>query len=429
MSDSIAAVGHWKELVGKVLALVKQPLFSNAGYLLGVNLVGGVTGVVFWGMAARLYESADIGIASAMLSAITLLAGLAGLGISTGLVRFLPGARHPGRLLNSAFTLNVTIALIVACGFLAGLEFWSPSLVFLQRDVFLAAGFVAYAVATTLSATLQMVFVAHRRAMYTFVLTLIVNGGRLPLVAALAGLDAVGLVGAVGLATVLAVALSLTVFMQKVRPAYQPRPALIWRELVPLIPYSAGNYVAVLLIQSTQSILPLMILEVLGAQYSGYAYVAWMLGTLLTSPGTALAGSAFAESSYAPERLSAVLRKAAVLGLGITVPAALAFGVIAPWLLILFGSDYAQEALGLLRWLAAAAPAVVLSSLYLTWLKVRKQVGTLIVVSGVVALTTLGVARALMPAYGIAASGMGWLIGNGLVAVLAVWRMVKGSVK
>ena len=43
--------------------------------------------------------------------------------------------------------------------------------------------------------------------------------------------------------------------------------------------------------------------------------------------------------------------------------------------------------------------------------------------SGFIAVLTLGLAAALMPRYGIAASAVGWLLGNGLVAALALGRM------
>jgi O-antigen/teichoic acid export membrane protein len=68
---------------------------------------------------------------------------------------------------------------------------------------------------------------------------------------------------------------------------------------------------------------------------------------------------------------------------------------------------------------------VVLSSLFFTRLRVEKRIRQLMILSGVVAVLTLGLAAALMPRYGIAASAVGWLVGNGLVAVLAVvgmWR-------
>jgi hypothetical protein len=51
---------------------------------------------------------------------------------------------------------------------------------------------------------------------------------------------------------------------------------------------------------------------------------------------------------------------------------------------------------------------------------VQKRVGRLVLLSGVVAVATLGLAIVWMPRFGIAANGMGWLVGNGLVAAIAV---------
>jgi O-antigen/teichoic acid export membrane protein len=411
--------------VAWLAGLARQPLFANAGYLWGVTLVGASTGFVFWGLAARFYPPDDVGVASAVLSVVTLLAGIAGLGVGTGLVRFLPGARQPRRLLNTALTFNTLMALLVAGIYLAGIELWSPSLTALRGSVLYVAGFLAFAVAQTLGAVVQMAFVARRQAGYALARTGIANGGRLLLVAALAGMGAAGLVGSVAVGLVVSVLLSLAVFLPRVEPGYRPRPDLHWRDLAAILPYSGGNYLAQLLAQTSQLLLPLLILELLGAASSGYAYIAWMLGSVLASPGMALAGSAFAEGSNAPGSLRAVLSRAALAGLALTAAGAGAVILVAPWLLQLFGPAYSQAATALLRWLAAAAPLVVAAQLYFTALRVQKRVGRLIVLSGLIATLTLGLAAALMPRYGIAGSGVGWLVGNGLVAVLGVagmWR-------
>jgi O-antigen/teichoic acid export membrane protein len=403
--------------------LVRQPLFANAGYLWGITLVDALAGFLFWGLAARLYPPVEVGTASATISAVALLAGIAGLGVGMGLVRYLPEARQPGRLLNTAFTFNTMAALLVAGVYLAGIELWSPSLAALRRNGLYVAGFLAFTVAATLSAVLQVAFVARRRAGYALAQTGIVNGGRLLLVILLAGMGAAGLVGSVAVAFVVALAVSLVLFLPKVEAGYRPRPGFLWRELANILPYSAGNYLALLLAQTPQFLLPLLILEVLGPAASAYAYIAWMLGSVLTGPGVALANSAFVEGSNAPGSLHAVLSRATVASLVLTVAGALVAAIGAPWVLRLFGTSYAAEAATLLRWLAAAAPLVVLSSLYFTRLRVEKRIGQLMLLSGVIAALTLGLAAVLMPRYGIAASAVGWLLGNGLVATLAVGRM------
>jgi O-antigen/teichoic acid export membrane protein len=404
---------------------MRQPLFANAGYLLGVNVVGGLVGFVFWGLAARMYRPEDVGTASAIVSAVGLVAGIAGLGVSIGLVRFLPTAHSPDRLLNTAFTFNAATALLAGGIYLAGLGWWSPSLIFVRRNALYAAGFLAYVVTMILGTAVQAAFVARRQAGYALIHTCVANGERMLLLVVLAGLGAVGLAGSMALSMATAVALSLALYLPKAERAYRPRPCLYWPDLARIVPYSIGNYVTVLLTRTSQMVLPLVVMEPLGAASSGYTYVAWMLGSLLISPGMALARSAFAEGANAPQRLAAILSRAATLALVLTVPASIVTWVIAPWLLLLFGSSYAQEGAALLRWLAVAAPLAVLSGLYYTYLRVRKQVGLLIVASGIVAGITLVVAALWMSRLGIAAIGIGWLAGNGLVAVVGasvIWK-------
>jgi O-antigen/teichoic acid export membrane protein len=410
------------------MAVIAQPLFSNAGYLIGVDLVGSIVGFLFWSLATRLYQPEHIGTASAALSVVALIASIAELGMGSGLVRILPEARFPCRLLNTTFTVNAVAALFLSGMFLAGLSWWTPSLVILQHNGFYATGFLIFATAMTLDATVKMAFIARRRALYALMHSIVVNGGRVFLVTVLTGLGAAGLVGSIAGSTVLASVLSLLVFLPQAEPNYRPRPRANGPDLFAIVPYSMGNFVAGLLTLTVQRILPLMNLEILGSASSGHAYIAWMLGSLMVSPGAALANSAFAEGSHSPQKLTVILRKAAVLSLLLTVPTAMFLGIAAPWGLSFFGPSYAQEASALLRWLAAAAPPSVLAGLFFTWLRVQKQISWLVTLSGILAATTLGITAVLMPRIGIASNGLGWLLGNSLVVAIAVLRLRRGTI-
>lgn len=425
MSKITAVLAPGKRLA----ALMNQSLFTNAGYLLGVNLVGALTGFVFWGLAARVYQPEEVGIASAILSVMALLSGIAGMGMGNGLIRFLPETRSPKRLLNTVFTFSALMALLVSSVYLLGLILWSPSLVALQQNGLYVGGFLAYVTTATVGAVIQMAFVARRQAGYALIHTCVIHVGRLLFVVMLARLGAVGLMGSMTLAVVLTAMFSLLILLPKVEPGYRLRPGIGWHDLVVIIPYSLGNHIAGLLTQTSQMILPLITLEILGATSSGHAYVAWMLGNLLTSPGVALAGSAFAEGSNAPHKLPVILPRAAIVGLALTLPGAAVLGITAPWILQLFGDGYAQEGTGLLRWMAAAAPLAVLVGIYYTYLRVRKKIIPLILLSGTVAAATLGLTTTLMSHFGIVVSGVGWLIGNGLTAVIAAWQIVSDRMK
>lgn len=404
----------------RLAALMKQTLFTNAGYLLGVNVLNATVGFMFWSLAARLYQPEDIGISSAVISAAALVSGVANLGMNVSVVRFLPESKSPTLLLNTIFTLGTITSIVASGAFLAGLPLWSPSLLVLRQRIPQTAGFTALVSFSVLMGLTQMAFIARRQALYALFQAAIVSAGRLALVILLIGFGAAGPVGSVLLATAAAVVMALMFFLPRVETGYQIRLNLNWTQLGAMIPYSLGNLASTLFIQTWPLALPLIVLEILGPTSSGYAYIAWMLGGVLTGPGIALANSAFAEGSNSPGKLSHILIQAAGPGLLLTMSISAAVGVAAPWVMLLFGADYAREATGLLRTMAATAPMVLLSWLYFTRLRVQKCIGKLIAVSIIVAGCTLSLAIILMPSLGILAIGVGWLTGNSLVALLAL---------
>ncbi len=67
-----------------------DPLFANAYFLVGNNLLSAGSGFFFWIFAARFYSPEDVGIGSALISAMGLLCMLSMLGFDIGLIRYIP---------------------------------------------------------------------------------------------------------------------------------------------------------------------------------------------------------------------------------------------------------------------------------------------------------------------------------------------------
>ena len=410
----------------RAILLRWRSLLGNAACLLGVEAIASLVGVLFWGAAARLYPPQQVGLASAVLAAVTLVSGIAGLGTSTGLVRFLPLAARPCRLLNSTFTLNAACAVLVGTGYLAGARAWSPALAFLWQDARYAVAFIVFAATSALGTIAKMAFVARRQAHYALRYTCMVSLGRLLLVLPLRRLGGAGLVGSVAAACAVATALSLWRHLPRLVAGYRPRLLLDAQDLSTTVPYSLASYLAGLLLASTRTLLPLLVVEALGQEANAHAYTALMIGALLASPAVALSTAAFAEGAHAPRKMAAILRPAAVLVVGLSLPAAAAVAVAAPQVLSLFGASYAREAAGLLRWLALATPLVALKELYLARLRVETRMGRLIVWSAASSLVLLGLSAALMPRLGIGGIGVATLAGDGLLALPAAWGVLVG---
>jgi O-antigen/teichoic acid export membrane protein len=114
-------------------AHLHDPLFANAYFLMGNTLLSAGAGFFFWIFAARFYPAEDVGLGSALISAMGLLCILSLLGFDIGLIRYLPGEEDKGGMINSCFVMAGLAAALLSVVFLCGLHIWSPALLVLRE--------------------------------------------------------------------------------------------------------------------------------------------------------------------------------------------------------------------------------------------------------------------------------------------------------
>ena len=111
---------------------IKDPLYRNSLLLMASTAMTSGLGFFFWMVVARYYTEYEVGIAAAIISAVSVLALISSLGLNVALIRFLAKAEKPVEMINSFFTINVLIALVVSGIFIAGLDLWSPAIAFVK---------------------------------------------------------------------------------------------------------------------------------------------------------------------------------------------------------------------------------------------------------------------------------------------------------
>jgi O-antigen/teichoic acid export membrane protein len=399
------------------MVFVKDRLILNAGYLLGISTIGALAGFFFWMLAALFYRTEDVGLASSIISVTQLLAGMAGLGLGIGLIRFLGESEKRVRMINATLSLIFITSLFIGIVYLRGIRIWSPTLEVLSGNTFYGIGFIGLLVVTVLGMLMQSTYLALRRAEFGFWQVLIMNLLRLALVISLIKFGATGIVSALAIAVLVADIVGIMVFFPRLVKGFHPRPQWALDVVRKLVPYSTANYMADLLYRAP--------LERLGATSSAHTYIGWMIGSLLVSPGLALAQSAFAEGSKAPDNLRPTMLRAGLYATGITIPIALLAAVIAPLLLTIFGQSYADEGTVLLRWLAAASPVSVFLCLYFSALRVRKRLKELILLSIFISVTTLSVPLLAIEDLGISSMGASWFASHVIAALIAGRNLLK----
>jgi O-antigen/teichoic acid export membrane protein len=408
-------------------SLYGVPLYSNAVYLIAASAVNALVGFAFWLIAARLYLPTDVGLASAAISGASLLAILANFGLGHGLIRFLPhSGKNASSLINSCFSLGSLTSIIIALIFLGGLDFWSPALLFIKQNPVYFTAFLFFALASTLSGLTGETFIAERRAGFVLAGGLIFNLLRLPLVILLAAFfRSFGIFASLTIALGVTLLFNVFFFLPRAQPGYRPFLAINKKVVNEMLHFSLANYLSILFWAAPGLVLPIMVVNLLGAEFNAYFYIAWAIGGILgVIPGAASA-SLFAEGSYEQERLGISIWRSLKMILFLLVPAVVLLLAFADKLLLLFGIAYAQNATTLVRILALSSLPLAVNIVYLAIKRVEKKLKVMVSLTALVTVVTLGLTYLLLPHTGINGAGIAWLVSQSVIALVIITSWLK----
>ena len=395
-------------------------LVSNAFFLMLNTAVSSVLGATFWLIAARLYTASDVGFVAAVLPLIGLLSNMGTLGLAVGLIRYLPEAEsdpdRTRRMVNTSLTLSAVSAMALGLVFLLGITVWSPSLSFLRNDLRVAAAFVAFCGLFAFGPILDGAAIAYRKSGYVFVRSTLYNGLRVPLPFVFVGIFGIfGLLLPFLVSAFVAAVLAGFVFLPRFLARYRPKPTLRLDVLRPLFRFSLGNHVAGIIGILVPSLLPLLVVNLLGLTANAWFFVAWFLGSMLYVIPSSFGTSLFAEGSQRDPNLVRDAGRAFLGSAVLVVPAAAFLWFAGDWILGIFGAAYAAEGFELLRWLVLATPFVVVNNVYFTLVRIEKRVAPIIAAAALTTIITLTGATVLLPTLGLPGVGMAWLLGEGVV--------------
>lgn len=409
--------------------LFHTPLYSNALYLMIANAAAPLLGFVFWIIVARFYPPEAVGLATAAIAATGLLAGFSHLGLGMGLIRFLPHSGEKARvMINTVFTVNLLATVVAALVFMAGLSFWSPALLFLRQEAVYLTAFILFTVAHALWILTDKVFIGERRAGFVLSKSLIQGLLKIPLPILLAAfLNSLGIFASWGLSLVIALFISVFLFLPRIQPGYRPRLTVNRGLVNEMVHFSFVNYIADLFWVAPGFILPIMVVNLLGAEPNAYFYMALSIGSVLGMIPGATSLSLFAEGSHEEERLGLNAWRSLKMAYLILVPGVILVVALADKLLLVFGVSYAVNATTLLRIAAITALPSAFNLTYFSVKRVEKRLKVVVGLSAVAAAATLGLAYLLLPRMGINGAGIALLGSQGLVLLVvgASWLKMK----
>lgn len=382
-------------------------------------------GLVFWLVAARHLERADLGRDAATWSLVVLAAALGGLDWPNALPRYLPGAgAHARRFVWAVQGCAVGLAVVVGVVLVVLAARSASDLAHLLDSPWRIAGLLG-AVAVWSAFSLQdAVLIGLGRERW------LLAGN---LVFAVAKLGALVIV--VGSMTTSAVIVSWIVpalVMTVVVQTFVVRPALarvhgsagslppVGRLTGLVLTGAAANVVGTVVV----GLMPLVVTAHLGSAATAGYQLAWSAAYVLFLAPRYVAQAVLARSGADVEGLDAVIRAAAVGALVLVGGAAMVAMVAAGPVLGLVGSSYRDDTTGLLRLMALAALPHCVLVLAGAWARAHQRPTLAVAVTSAEYLTVMVLAQVLAPRHGLLGLGWAWLVGESMVAavVLAAHR-------
>ncbi|MEM4266492.1 MAG: oligosaccharide flippase family protein, partial [Candidatus Nanoarchaeia archaeon] len=376
-----------RRLIEKHKELFNESLYRNSIYLMLSSVIMAGLGFFFWTINARLFSPHDVGLATTLISAATLLVSISGLGLGMALIRFLPSSKRKSHKINSCLTVALLFSIIVSTIFLLGIKVFSPGLAFVQKNLYHSILFIVFTGSFLLFTMVESVFLAYRDAKYIVVKNTVFSIIKLVLPMLLIGFGSFGIFGSWGIAALLAFVYSVVVLVRKFY--YEPKPVIYDSIIKRIGSYSFGNYVAGFLGSAPTLLLPIIITNKLGAEMTAYYYIPMMIAGLLFVIPTAVSQSLFAEGSSNKD-LKVSLRKSVKLIALLLIPAVVAVIVFGKYLLGFFGSSYSANGYYLLLVLAVTGFFVALKSIYTSILNIKKKILKLVLINLIISSIIIG---------------------------------------
>ncbi|HVY77836.1 MAG TPA: hypothetical protein VG898_04955 [Solirubrobacterales bacterium] len=416
--ESAPAAGGW------LRRHLSDPLYRTGYYLIVGTGVTSLLGVAFWALAAHSYSARVVGLNAAAISAMTLVAEACTLGLAAVLVRYLPVAgASTHRLVSRSYALTITLAL--AFGLLAALSasVWSPELEFLSSGGWLV-GFVLATGATTVFTLQDSVLTGLRAAKWIPLENSLYALAKLLLLIVLASsLTGSGPFVAWTAPLALAVVIVNALVFRRLIPATAAREGSLDRRQ--LLSMATGNYAGKLFTLAGNLYMPILVANRVSAADAAYFFVPWMVSLAIELIALNVMTSLTVEAASEMDRLRELARRALGQTLRLVVPVAALAALLAPWALLVFGADYADEGATLLRLLMLGMVPNAIVTLGIGVARIEHLGRAVVSIQGTHCVLVLGLSALLLPSLGIDAVGYVWTASQTAIALVLLATLLR----
>ena len=396
-----------------------RSLLSNAGSMVATAVVTSFLGAAFWWVATHYFTQDSVGLASAAISAMTLLGFMSTVGLGTLLMGELPRLDSGHRsVINAALATTgslgaglgvafVLIAPLASSNFDPLSQTWEAAVVF-------AIGVALTALTFVLDQSLIGLLRGGLQLRRNIVFTVVKLVALIPVAAVVANAGSQWIYGTWTLGIAVSLVVMVRFFRDRDGDSLRPNFALLKDMRVHAITHHAVNVA----LRTPELALPIVVVTFLSASANASFYIAYMITGFMFFVPLSLSTVLYAVGSGESKRLAGRFRLTVYVSLGFGVLSNLILLVLGTPLLEIFGASYASEASSTLHVLALDIfPSTILTH-YVALRRIERRLATALPVIWGGALLQVGggiIGALLGSLVGVA---IGWVAGATIEAMI-----------
>jgi O-antigen/teichoic acid export membrane protein len=400
-------------------------LVQNALALIASGAGSAIIGLAFWGVAAHLVSPVKVGRASAEIAAMSLIALLAQLSYGSTFERFLPVAGDQTRaFIVRAYRMCITVALVIGVGYVA-LGFGHR---FLPVALQWRALFVASVILWVIFALQDSALIGLRSTRWVPVENILYSIVKLALLPAFILLSANQGVFLAWMIPVVPMNIAVNYYIFRKRVPYHAGLNLSSEKLPTtreLLGLAGAQYASLLVNVLTGSIVTLIVIDRLGPVANAHYYIPAQIALGATLLLLAITRVFIVEASSEPERLRHFAYTTMMTMIVLLGPSIVIGVIIAPEVLGIFGSQYADHGTTLLRMLILSVPAMAVTNFYFSFALLDRRVWWFAVRQLISSAVFFTVMLTLLGHFGIVAIGIASLIESGMQAIFFLPILIR----
>jgi O-antigen/teichoic acid export membrane protein len=414
-----------KIYIKKFIKLINS---SNSILINSINLIMGtsisaVLGYLFWIVVTRTHPTVTIGLATTLLSASSLISILGLVGYDVIFLRFLSRSKHRNDQINSGMLITACSTALLSAMFFMFLSIIAPKLDFIFNNIWYLLSFIVFTVFTNWNALTNAVLIAYRRTSFVLVINIIFSLIKLSLPFVFRSGGPMTIFIIVGVALVVNVLLSVAAMMRYCE--YVPSFIIHFSVIKQTLRFGVASYISNIFNLLPAALLPIVIINKLGATPEAYFYMAFTIANLLYSVIYSTTLATFADASHRGKNFMQSLKKGTLIIGTLIVPAILFLVLFAPYILNFFGSNYKIGATNILRVLCLSGIPIMIYSLIGIALKLIHDLRGIIVSAASNALFIVVLSLIFVNSYGLNGVGWAWLLGSSVSVVVGLLFIVR----